>query len=83
MYYAELLALTYSEIENILNTNGRDKIFQIFFLESTFAEYIYTSFLNSKIEKILPKVYHRLITIQELIYYDELLRFNQRPSLVQ
>jgi hypothetical protein len=83
MYYAELLALNFYEIEHMLNKHGIGKIFQIFFLESNFAEYIDTCFLNSKIEKILPEIYQRLITIQELIYYEKLLHSDPIPTPTQ
>lgn len=83
MYYAELLAFGFNEIEDLLRKIGRDKIFQIFFLESNFAEHIYNCFLNSKVEDILPQVYHRLIKIQELSYCNKLLHSNQILSPAQ
>ena len=83
MYYSELLAYGFNEIEDLLRKIGRDKIFQIFFLESTFVEHIYNCFFNTKIEDILPEIYDRLIKIQELIYYNEILHSDQIPSPTQ
>jgi len=83
MYFSELLALNFTEIDKILKTIGRDKILQIFQFESNFIEHIYTCLLNSKTKTILPDIYHHLVKMQELLHQREMLKSCNTSGLVQ
>ena len=72
MYYSELLALNFQEIESLFNKVGREKILNVFYLDSNFINYAYEKFCNSEIKSILEDIYDRLVKIQELFYYNRI-----------
>ena len=49
MYYSELLALNFKEIDALFQTHSRERLFNIFYLDANFVEHIYALFLNSGI----------------------------------
>ena len=83
MYYSELLAINFEEIESFLNMYSREKLLKIFYLDINFVEHIYNEFLTSGIDTILPKIYDRLIKIQELLHQRELLKSCDALGLAQ
>ena len=83
MYYSELLAINFEEIESFLNMYSREKLLKIFYLDINFVEHIYTEFVNSGIDTILPKIYDRLIKIQELLHQREMLKSCKTLGLAQ
>ena len=83
MYYSELLALNFKQIDAIFQTHSRERLFNIFYLEANFVEHIYALFLNSEIDTIMPELFDRLIRIQELLHQRELLKSCEGSGLVQ
>lgn len=83
MYYSELLALNFSEIDILFKTHSREKLFKIIYLDKHFIEYVYDLFLNSKIDTIMYEIFERLITIQGLLYQRKLLNSCERSGLAQ
>ena len=83
MYYSELLALNFKEIDAIFQTNTRERLFNIFYLDASFVEHVYVLFLNSEIDTIMPKIFDRLIRIQELLHQREMLKSCKTSGIVQ
>ena len=83
MYYSELLALNFSEIDILFKTHSREKLFKIFYLDKHFVEYVYVLFLNSKLDTIMCETFERLITIQGLLHQRKLLNSCKRSGLAQ
>lgn len=83
MYYSELLALNFKEIDALFQTHSRERLFNIFYLEANFVEHIYALFLNSEIDTIMPELFDRLIRIQELLHQRELLKSCKTTKFVQ
>ena len=83
MYYSELLALNFVEIEAIFKKNGRERIFNIFYLEQKFVEHIYSRYLNSELDSIMSEIYHRLVKTQELLHQRELLKTCKTTKFAQ
>lgn len=73
MYYSELLALNFKEVESLFNRHSREKLFKIFYLDEIFVEHIYHLFLNSKLDTIMYETFERLTKIQRLLHQRELL----------
>jgi hypothetical protein len=83
MYYSELLAINFEEIESFLNMYSRERLFNIFYLDANFVEHIYALFLNSGIDTIMPEIFDRLIRIQELLHQRKLLKSCKTSGLFQ
>lgn len=83
MYYSELLALNFKEIDVIFKTQGREKIFNILYLEGNFVEHIFTLFMNFNLDTIMPKIFHELMIIQELLQQRKLLKSCNTSKFVQ
>ena len=83
MYFSELLAINFKDIERLLNMHSREKLLKIFYLDINFVEYIYTEYLNTGIDILLPKIFDRLIKIQELLHQRELLKTCKPSGLAQ
>jgi hypothetical protein len=63
MYLTEVQALCLEEINTLVTTVGRDSILRIFYFDPEFIDYIYSLFLSSKIEKLMPEIYTHLFHI--------------------
>ena len=83
MYYSELLAINRTEIKIFLNKTGRGKILKVFYLDTSFTEYVYQMFCKSEIEAIFDNIYERLIRMQELFYHSRTFRLEQDSHLKQ
>lgn len=83
MYYSELLALTFIEIDDLLKTHGRIKLHRIFYLDVNFVEYIYSLFLESGIDTILRQLFERLMKIQDLLNQRKLLKSCKIAKFIQ
>ncbi|BAH74457.1 hypothetical protein DMR_09660 [Solidesulfovibrio magneticus RS-1] len=83
MYYSELLALTFVEIDELFKTHGRTKLHEIIYLDIKFVEYIYSLFLGSGIDTIMNQIFERLIKIEELLHQREMLKSCERSGLAQ
>ena len=83
MYYSELLALNFKEIDALFQKHSRERLFNIFYLDANFVEHIYVLFLKSEIDTIMPKIFDRLIKIQELLHQRKLLKSCKTSKFVQ
>ena len=83
MYFSELLALNFTEIDILFKNHGREKLFKIFYLDKYFVEYIYAHFLNHDIDIIMPQIFHRLTKIHELLDKWITLKSCKTSRLVQ
>jgi hypothetical protein len=83
MYYSELLALNFKEIDALFQTHSRERLFNIFYLDANFVEHVYALFLNSEIDTIMPEIFDRLIRIQELLHQRKLLKSCDTLGLAQ
>jgi len=83
MYFSELLAINFEEIGRFLSMYGRENLLKFFYLDINFVEYIYTEFLNSEIDTIMPKIFDRIIKIKELLHQRELLKTSNTPKFIQ
>ncbi|BAH76420.1 hypothetical protein DMR_29290 [Solidesulfovibrio magneticus RS-1] len=83
MYYSELLALNFVEIEELFKTHGRIKLHRIFYLDVNFVEYVYSLFLNSGIDTIMKQLFERLTKIQELLHQRKHLKSCETSKIIQ
>ena len=83
MYYSELLALNFVEIEELFKTHGRIKLHRIFYLDVNFIEYVYSLFLNSGIDTIMKQLFERLTKIQELLRQRKHLKSCETSKIIQ
>ena len=83
MYYSELIAINIEEIGILFKKHNREKLLKIYYLDTNFIEYIYNEFLTSGIDTILPKIFDRLIKIQELLHQREMLKSCKTLGLAQ
>ena len=83
MYYSELLALNFKEIDALFQTHSRERLFNIFYLDAKFVEYIYDLYLNSRLDTIMYEIFERLITIQGLLHQREMLKSCKTSGIVQ
>jgi hypothetical protein len=83
MYYSELLALNFEELDTLFKSHSREKLFNIFYLEAKFVEHIYDLFLNSQLDTIMYETFDRLIKIQELLHQREMLKSWETSGVAQ
>ena len=83
MYFSELLAMSFYEIEHILDSMTREMMYQILYLDKQFIEDVYIKFCDSQIEKIMYDIFNYIIVVKEVSRNMELLKLDGKLTIAQ